>query len=123
MIFKKAINELQHSGSLIREPQSFQDYISEFELGNARTAQYISIDSFNKLPPDLSNHGYMVLRLGSRDGDRNTHFTIVKVENDWNDFFLIDQDIFENIEPEKFKPTIEENSLLAFRIFPKLKGE
>ena len=111
---------MQRTGSLISAPQSFQEYASEMNLGNNRTAQYISINSFSDLHNSLLGSGYMVLRLGSPQGSKHTHFSLVKVENDWNDFFFVDKTIFNEVEPSVFTPIVSDKNLLSFKLFPKL---
>lgn len=119
-MFLNAISDLKKAQLLISQPRSFLDYTAGMQLPNNRTAQYISINTFSDLSNELKNHGYMVLRLGSPPGSNHTHFSLVKVATDWNDFFFIDQSLFEREDRINFEPTVGTKSLLAFKIFPRL---
>ncbi|NKF50281.1 hypothetical protein G3R49_06800 [Shewanella sp. WXL01] len=119
-MFDQAIKEIEGSGDIIGTPRSFQDYVAETKLGNKRTAQYISINSISDLTSELKNSGYMVFRLGSPKGSRNTEFALAKAVESWADYFFIDEDIFSNSELEVFLPSASIRSLFAFQLLPTL---
>ncbi len=119
-MFNRAINEVESSGDIIGKPRSFQDYVSGNNSGNKRTAQYISINSINDLTSELKNSGYMVFRLGSPKGSRNTEFALAKAVESWADYFFIDEDIFSSSELEVFLPSASIRSLFAFQLLPTL---
>ena len=69
---------------------------------------------------DLHVQGCMVFRLGQPKGSRTTHFALAKVVNDWSDYFLIDQAVFEAVDSQVFLPSASVRSLFAFQLLPTL---
>lgn len=86
MIFQDLLQDMQAKGQKVSPPQSFQKYLSANNL-KANTAASISIDSIKKLPKLVKEQNTMVLRLGSRLGDNQTYFSLIK-SNDVNNFFF-----------------------------------
>jgi hypothetical protein len=119
-MFDQAIHEIESSGDIIGIPRSFQDYVAETRVGNKRTAQYISINSISDLTTELKKSGYMVFRLGSPKGSRNTEFVLAKAVESWNDYFFIDEEIFSASELQVFLPNAPIRSLFAFQLLPTL---
>lgn len=120
MIFEPALNEMDESGSDIFGPRSFRDYISDNDIeGNPRTAQYISIDSIERLPNELLSANVMVLRLGSAPNGTGTQFLLINAPEGVSEYFIEDDtleiddqiDNFEIQDPEK---------LLSFGLLPNL---
>lgn len=109
---------MQANEQKVSPPQGFQKYLSTNNL-KANTAATISIDSIKKLPKLLKEQNTMVLRLGSRSGDNQTYFSLVK-SNDINDFFFNDQALFGQLQPELFLPNVSIRSLFAFQLLPKV---
>lgn len=119
-MFEAAIEELEKAGKLIGTPQSFQHYIKSNSLPKASTAPSISIDDFNSLNPALKSRGYMVFRLGSKEGgDSTTQFALAKFDR-MSDFFLFDKEIFANIEIQPFIPNVSVRSLFSYQLIPQL---
>lgn len=119
-MFSQAIQEMEQSGQLVSEPRSFKAYIEQQGLGSKRTADHISVQSFAGLHPELKEAGYTVLRLGAPQGSKHTHFALAKVQNDWSDFFLIDEEIFSGQPVETFVPGESAQNLMAFQLLPNL---
>lgn len=119
-MFIELIEKLERENKTISDPISFQDYIQSINLKAHRTADYISINRHRELREELRKYGYMVFRLGSPKGSKNTYFSLVKRQNDWSDFFFIDEDIFRFVEIESFDIDVEERKLLPFKILPKI---
>lgn len=109
---------MQANEQKVTFPQGFQKYLSTNKL-KANTAASISIDSIKKLPKILRDHNTMVLRLGSRLGDNQTYFSLVK-SHDVNNFFFNDQALFGQLQPELFLPNVSIRSLFAFQLLPKV---
>ncbi|MBH0078802.1 DUF6997 domain-containing protein [Pseudoalteromonas sp. NZS11] len=118
MLFQNIVLEMQANKQNVSSAQSFQKYVSTNNL-KANTAASISIDSRKKLPKTLRDYNTMVLRLGSRLGDNQTYFSLVK-SSDINDFFFNDQALFGQLQPELFLPNVSIRSLFAFQLLPKV---
>jgi len=118
VIFHNLLQEMKANEQKVSTPQSFQKYLSTNNL-KANTAASISIDSIKKLPKLLKEQNTMVLRLGSRLGDNQTYFSLVK-SNDVNDLFFNDQALFGQLQPELFLPNVSIRSLFAFQLLPKV---
>ncbi|MBG9992225.1 DUF6997 domain-containing protein [Pseudoalteromonas sp. NZS37] len=118
MIFHDLLQKMQAKEQKVSPPQGFQKYLSTNNL-KANTAASISIDSIKKLPKTLRDYNTMVLRLGSRLGDNQTYFSLVKSSN-INDFFFNDQALFGQLQPELFLPNVSIRSLFAFQLLPKV---
>ena len=119
-MFEQAIRELEDSRDLVGEPRSFQGYIADQDIRNSRTAQYISINSLTDLNAELRDSNCMVFRLGSPPRSRNTYFALAKVNEDWSDYFLIDEDLFGNTDVEVYLPSASVRSLFSYQLLPKL---
>ena len=102
-IFRFALEEMRATNNKEYKPCSFQGYLSKNNLSNKDTAQNISIDSLKKLDRELRTNNTMVFRLGSQQGDKGTYFGLAKCVNGWNDYFLIDEEIFGNLEQKLFR--------------------
>ena len=113
-MFEQAILELEHSGDIVGKIKSFQDYAVAQNAGNVMTAPYISINTLSDLSPELRNSNCMVFRLGAHAGDRKTHFSLVKTNQGWSDFFFIDNDLFGNTDLEVYLPSSSVRSLFAY---------
>lgn len=113
-LFQPLIQELEQQGISYSEPQSFQQYSGI----SGKTAEYISVQSFEKLKPELRDASYMVFRLGSRVGDSTTYFAIAKLKQlgQWSEYFLLDHEIFEETDPEIFLPNVSIRQLFAFNL-------
>lgn len=119
-MFNQLIENLKETNQLVSESISFQDYLRSSGLKANRTAQYISINRFHDLRQELKNNGYMVFRLGSPKGSRNTYFSLVKKMSDWSDFFFIDEELFGNERLTSFDYSIDDRILIAFKVLPRL---
>ena len=119
-MFEPAIEEMEQNNSHIFGPCSFNKYIKVNNLPARGPAPYISIDSFNKLPNELKENNIMVFRLGSPQGEVHTHFALIKLKSDWNDFFLFDENIFSKNESEVFLPSVSIRQLFTFQLLPNL---
>lgn len=95
---------------------SFQKYIKSNNLGKVKTAEKISIDSYEKLDSYLKDKKYMVFRLGKADIGRGTAFALSRFDKK-DEYFLIDEDIFDS---KYIDYRISEDELLPFRIIDKL---
>jgi len=101
-------------------PKPFQTYIRKHGLPAARTWQYVSVDSLDRLPRDLLEAETMIFRLGSRAGVTGTHFGLAKCSNGWDDYFLDDRQLIQQAEQEAYLPSISARRLFAFQLLPKL---
>ena len=119
-MFHKAIEEVESTKSLISEPQAFQDYLNKIGLEKKNTAQFISINRFQDLKQELRESGYMVFRLGSPPGNRNTFFSLSKVNHSWEDYFFLDEKLFPNRTVEHIEIDYSDNKYFAYRLLPKL---
>ncbi|KGN00091.1 hypothetical protein Z969_10160 [Clostridium novyi A str. 4570] len=114
-IFKKAIENMELKNINFFGPISFNKYISENNLANVRTAQNISIDSYEKLQDDLKTRNIMVLRLGRSEDNSGTKFILVKVKN-IKDYFIFDEEIFDK-KGITYLPTRSIRELFAYQVF------
>jgi len=119
-MFEEAIREMESSGALVSEPRSFQEYLENLGISRKRTAQYISINRFQDLQMELRESGYMVLRLGSPPGSRNTFFSLSKKINSWEDYFLFDDDLFPSKKIDQVEINYSDNKYFAYRLLPRL---
>lgn len=119
-MFDRAIKEIESTGKIVGGPRSFQEYAAGANSGNKRTAQYISINSFNDLTSELKSSGYMVFRLGSPKGSRHTEFALAKAVESWSDYFFIDTDIFPTHELEVFLPSTSTCGLFPYQLLTTL---
>jgi hypothetical protein len=101
-------------------PIPFQAYIAQHHLPAARTWQYVSVDSLDRLSPDLREAMTMIFRLGSRSGVNGTHLGLAKCLNGWNDYFLDDRELIKQAAPDAYLPSASARRLFAFHLLPKL---
>ncbi len=119
-MFEQAIRELEESGELVGEPQSFHDYATKLKIDIRGAAPHISIDTLSDLRNELRDSNCMVLRLGSRPGSRHTYFALTKVNENWSDYFIVDEDVFGNTELEVYLPSASVCSLFSYQLLPTL---
>jgi hypothetical protein len=60
----------------------------------------------------------MVFRLGNKEGSRNTQFAIARAVGGWSDYFLLDDEVFANVLPKPFIPTVPYSTLYTFMLLP-----
>ena len=119
-MFEQAIEELERSGCRVGMPESFQHYVSRYNLSKERTAQYISVNQLSNLRPELVDAECMVFRLGSSPGENYTQFALAKYRKGWSDYFLLDSELFDASDAEVFLPSVSVRSLFAHQLLPKL---
>jgi hypothetical protein len=121
-IFEPLIQQLESSKCHFSEPQSFAKYLRSYGLSNQGTAKCISIHEINNLKSDLRKYGYMVFRLGSCSGQKDTNFALAKLQDypKWSEYFLIDEEIFSGVKPESFLPNVSIRQLFAFELLSEL---
>ena len=119
-IFGPALEEMHKNNKRVYGPVAFQEYLTKNNLGNKRTAQFISIDSLNRLSGKLKKAKTMVFRLGSSSGSNHTRFALAKYIDGWVDYFLLDSTIEENTSPSLFIPNVPVRQLYSFQLLPKL---
>jgi hypothetical protein len=117
-MFDAALKEMGDAKTSFLGPQSFHDYCAREKIRNPRTAQYISIDSLSSLHKSLKKQNCMVLRLGIPSGEKHTHFGLVQCLSGWEDYFLIDKQIFKETLPELFIPSVSSKQLFPFTLLP-----
>lgn len=114
--FKPIVKYLIDNNIKYMNVGSFQDYLKKYNLGKFKTADKISIDSYEKLDGYLKDKKYMVFRLGKSNKGRGTAFAL-RHFNSKDEYFLLDEDIFDN---KYIDYKISEDELLPFRIIEKL---
>lgn len=119
-VFGAALRQMDLSGSATFGPTAFVRYLRENGLPAKRTWQYVSVDSIDRLSPELRAASTMVFRLGARTGQTGTYFALARCENDWRDYFLLDNDLLALATPEVYLPDVPVRSLFAFQLLPKL---
>jgi hypothetical protein len=117
-IFQPALAAMNAQGTF--GPESFQDYLQRHALPAKGTWEAISIDSLERLSPDLRQAGVMVFRLGVANGDRTASFALTRHPSGWSDYFLFDADLMAKATPEVFIPSTSLRALYAFQLLPKL---
>ena len=117
-IFTKAIEEMDSTNRSTYGPLSFKRYNEEQNLITRGTAPHISIQSIGNLKRELRENKIMVFRLGRRPDDNNTYFGLSRCVENFHDYFLIDEKIFETLEPELFLPTASARELYVFNLLP-----
>ena len=116
-IFDQALSDLEKDTLAFWGPKSFQEYLSKNNLPKVNTAQYISVDSLERLNPSLRENDVMVLRLGASKG-KGTQFGLVKVIDRLKDFFLLDAELFGEMVGHTFLPTSSYYKLYPFHLIP-----
>ena len=119
-MFEAAINEMIEANSETFGPISFHAYLEANGIPAANPAPNISIDSLNKLKPELREAGVMVFRLGNHSGAQGTHFGLAKLENDWSDYFLMDDQLLDQSTPEIYLPNVTARHIFPFQLLPRL---
>ncbi len=113
-LFQEGINQINQDGYF--GPKEFITYCREINFNNTKkTAEYISLDFFEKLPKELKDNNVMVLRMG---GGQKTNFVLFKTENNLKNFFLHDKDLFDDISPKTFMPRVEMRELIPYYLMP-----
>ncbi|MFP9191394.1 DUF6997 domain-containing protein [Natrialbaceae archaeon A-CW1-1] len=120
-VFEPALNTMAASNQQVFGPTSFQDYVAEHELeASPRTPRYISIDAVGDLPPGLREHDVMVLRMGSAPNGTGTAFLLVDAPTSVEEFFLHDDEIFDEKPTENVASLVDQDRLLSFTVLPTL---
>ncbi len=121
-IFTPAILEMERQNICYSEPRSFQDYLKNHGIAAQKTASLISVQTLNGLNPELRRGGYMVFRLGSRPEAKNTYFALAKLSSsqNWSEYFLLDEQIFSDCQPQLFLPNVSIRQLFAFNLLSSL---
>lgn len=119
-VFALALKDMGASDFL--PPQSFRAYIEKANcIGVNDTWGRISIDHIERLSPDLRAAEVMVFRLGQAKGKSNTTaFALARCKDVWRDYFLLESEAFKGSEPELFKAAVSPQTLMPFRVFPRL---
>jgi len=118
-VFRPVITEMKDTNTNIYGPSSFLDYLKANNLPRVRTPEYLSIDSFDRLPAILRDNDTMILRLGSSLDSNQTNFALIKVKNKLHDFFLFDDEIFNYSDVHTFLPTTSIKKLFGYYILSK----
>ena len=120
-MFEDSIQRLKSSGRRVGEPINFSTYAKGVGFSYKTPAPFISVDSLDKLRPELRSEGCMVFRLGSSEGGGGTRFALAATSVlGWGDFFLLDQELFGSEETVSFSPSNSASNLEAFRLLPSL---
>jgi hypothetical protein len=120
-IFAPAIRQLTPGGWSVFGPTSFQRYLREHGFTQrVDTASAISVDSLDRLAPELREAGAMVLRLGKAPDGPGTQFALIGTPGRLNDYFLIDHEVFTQVEPAVYRPSQNLRDLLPYYLLPKL---
>jgi hypothetical protein len=120
MLYKLKIQDFINQQDIVSEPEPFKVY-SELATGKALDPwAYISIDSIQKVRPELKAANMMVLRLGSRANSKGSYFSLVKAKTSFTDFFFEDDKLFSALCPELFLPDVSIRSLFPFQLLPKV---
>lgn len=121
MVFEPALDEMEEHDSPIYGPTSFRDYVSTHDLEvGPRTPRYISIDSIAELATELLDADVMAFRMGSAATGSGTQFLLVKAPDHIEEFFLIDDDVFDDENVPDYQSPVDEQRLLSFHLLPTL---
>ena len=113
-LFQEGINQINEHHYF--GPTEFLQYCKDINFKpKGTTAQYISLDFYEKLPEELKENEAMVLRMG---GGQKTNFVLFKTDNSLKNFFLDDGSIFSNLEPRTFMPKVEMRELIPYYLMP-----
>lgn len=100
----------------ITAPMSFRDYVKASGVDIRRTTpEYISIDSYGRLPVLLRKASAMIFRLGESEGT-GTQFSIVQVTDHLRDFFVFDDDVFSAVPVDTYLPEASVRALFPFSL-------
>lgn len=119
-LFEPALKHLRPGSWSVFGPTSFQRYLNQHGFERRDTASLISVDSLDRLAPELREAEAMVLRLGRASDGPGTQFALVATPGRLADFFLVDEAIFSQTEPELFHPSRNLQDLLPYYLLPKL---
>lgn len=114
-IFDAALHDINRSGRAWSAPISFQNYLKTNDLPKKQTASVISVQSLDGLDAALRRENVMIFRLGVSADGSTTQFALARAPASINEFFLIDNDIF-NVRPETFVPDVPISELLPFQL-------
>ena len=121
MVFEPALEEMGEHGTRIFGPISFLDYVSKHDLDvGSRTPRYISIDSLRELAPELREANVMALRMGSAPDGSGTQFLLVEAPERVEEFFLIDDRVFDDENIVDYQSPVDRERLLSFQLLPTL---
>lgn len=113
-LFTEAINQINNDQYF--GPKEFLTYCREINFSpTGKTAQYISLDFYEKLPKELKDNEVMVLRMG---GGQKTNFVLFKTNNNLKNFFLHDEEIFSGVVSRTFMPQVEMRELIPYYLMP-----
>lgn len=115
-MWNQAIETMKNDGQLSYGPKSFIEYCKENGLRNSGTANYISIDYFEKLHKELRDEKLMVFRLGSENKKAGTDFMLISYENP-EEFFFFDELLFTGQATMYFPDPVVKNALSIMKIF------
>lgn len=96
-------------------PIGYNKYLKENDIPNVKTAENISMDSYEKLNKDLRENSTMILRLGKANESRGMQFALIKVK-DVKDYFLIDEKNFTE-SGQTYLPTKSIRDLFEYQVF------
>jgi hypothetical protein len=119
-MFQKLIHKMNTEGLSVTKPRCFQDYLKEIGINKQKTAQYISIDTLNRLDPELKQNKIMVFRLGQQK-DNKTFFALAKSNENWSDYFLTNESVSNTLNAEERSIDLKlkfEYELKPFRALP-----
>lgn len=120
-IFEPALRQLKPGAWSVFGPTSFQKYLRENGFTQrVDTASAISVDSLDRLAPELREAGAMVLRLGKASDGPGTQFALVGTPGRVEEFFLVDREVFSQTSKEVFTPRGDLRELLPYYLLPKL---
>ena len=113
-LFQEGINQINEHHYF--GPTEFLQYCKDINFKpKGTTAQYISLDFYEKLPEELKENEAMVLRMG---GGHKTNLVLLKTDNSLKHVFLDDGSIFSNLEPRTFMPKVEMRELIPYYLMP-----
>ena len=121
-VFEPALRQLQPGQWSVFGPTSFRRYLEEngFDSRRVDTAAHISVDSLDDLAPELREAGAMVLRLGKATDGPGTQFAIVGTPGRVEDFFLVDEEVYTQEDPEVCHPQSDPGEMLPYYLLPRL---
>ncbi|MFD2670969.1 DUF6997 domain-containing protein [Marinicrinis sediminis] len=118
-VFEAALSTIKDKPVATFGPISFIDYLKSNGYPKMGAAAAISIDSYERLHQSIKSNSAMVMRLGQTKGGSGTQFALVKVQDKLDDFFLIDDMIFNSVGTE-YVPAVNVEQLKIFSILPSL---
>lgn len=119
-MFAVAIEELKVSGASLSKPESFNEYCLRTEQAVPRNVPgWISAQTLSTLNRELRQAKVMIYRLGSPPGSNTTQFGLARTVKNWSDYFLLDEQVFADVQPQAFIPTSSFRDLYAFSLIPR----